>query len=216
MHDNIRNASDKATMGSRIYEHLNSSDEESNVRMETADLQEYFSYVAQKQYLNEEIDKIKRPLFTATAQKKEGKSQKRRLFRQEVDESLLAECFNEVYVRFFVKKNVAKMQKPYDDVLTLMIYLFIIAEKEGYFFNQDMGPFFRFCTTTAQFQPTKAERTFRNRLNNEFATFREAALKNFHHQKNISKKAIDDYQKVLGIFHLTKKYMEMRKKMTGQ
>lgn len=216
MHDNIRNASDRSTMGSRIYEHLNSDDEEDNARMGTADLQEYFSYVAQKQYLNEEIDKIKRPLFSATAQKKEGKPQKRRLFKQEVDESLLAECFNEVYVRFFVKKNVEKMQGQYDDVLTLMIYLFIIAEKEGYFFNQDMGPFFRFCTNTAQFQPAKTERTFRNHLNDEFAAFREAALKNFHNQKNISKKAIDDYHKVLGIFHETKKYVEMRKKMTGQ
>ena len=216
VHDNIRNANDRATMGSRIYEHLNSDDEEDNVRMETADLQEYFSYVAQKQYLNEEIDKIKRQFFTTATQKKEDEAQKRRLFKKEVDDGLLAECFNEVYVNFFVQKNVEKMKGHYRDVLTLMIYLFIIAEKEGYFFKPEMRPFFRFCTDKAQFQPTKDERTFRNRLNKEFKAFRETALKNFPMKKDIESLEFKDYRKILGIFHDTKKYDEMRDKIIGR
>lgn len=212
-HTNIRNADDKATMGSRIYEHLNSEEEEDNARMETSDLQEYFSYVAQKQYLNEEIDKIKRQFFTTATQKKEDKTQKRRLFKKSVDEGILAECFKEVYDRFFEPKNVEKTER---NVLTLIINLFIIAEKKDYFFNSskpEMKTFFCFCTEKALFQPTPTARTFHNWMSKKkFIDFREKIRQKKLTITDYQSTIYEDYQKIFGIFRGTKKYIEIQDK----
>lgn len=209
-HINICNADDKAMMGRQIYKYLNSDDEEDNAPMGTAELQEYFSYVAQKQYLTEEIDKMN----TAAAQKKEDKTQKRRLFKKEVDESLLAECFKEVYDRFFEPKNVKKTER---NVLTLMINLFIIAEKEDYFFNSskpEIKTFFCFCKDMALFQPTNDQRTLRNWLSKKnFIDFREKIRqKKTLMPTDIQSTIYEDFQDIFALFRRTKKYAEIKDK----
>lgn len=198
-HDNARHDSERATMGQRIHEHLNNDDDELAPRMQTEDLQQYLLYVIQKKYIDEEIDKLRPDPSGKKEVKPPGKKSKRQLFKQKVNIPLLINCLNEVYCRFFVDEDKEALKGNYTDLMALMAYLFIICESEDYFENGDMVPFYKFCTNDCQFVTTKSDRTFRNRL-----------------EKLEGVKPTDeDYQKVLRIFHGTKKYEALRRLKDG-
>lgn len=205
--DNTRSTTEKATMAFRIYHNLNMDEVEDSPRMETADLQQYLLFVIQKQYLDEEIDRLKpKPLS-------KKKAAKRNLFKLYVDLEHLKACLNEVYNRFYIvdDKDKAKLEGDFNDLMTIMVYLYIICEMEGLFENADRGPFFKFCTEEVGFETDKTDRTFRNR-------FKE--LKKVHEKYcekpslRLNEKIENDFQRVLRIFRGKINYDKLRRNMT--
>ena len=206
--DNTRSTTEKATMGFRIYHNLNMDEVEDSPRMETADLQQYLLFVIQKQYLDEEIDRLK--------PKPPGKKEvaKRRLFKQNVDQEHLKACLNEVYNRFYIvdDKDKAKLEGKSNDILAVIVYLYIICEMEGYFQNADKGPFFNFCKKKVGFTTDKTDRTFCNRFYELVDVYKKYCLKG---SNKLEKETEDDFHQVLRIFHGKPDYEKLRRKMMG-
>ena len=204
-HETARNDSERATMGQRIYEHLNG---EAGNKMTSAELHQYLLYVAQKKYLDDEIDKL-RPQFRE--EKPTGNKKRLPLLKESVDGGLLACCLNDVYCRFFgEKENLELLQGKYNDEITLMAYLYIICKTEGYLESEEKRAFYEFCKENTGFvTATKSDRTFRNRL------VKVEKARHPHPLRGIGKTTDNNYHKVLRIFHGTKKYEALRKRMNG-
>lgn len=208
--DNTRSVSEKATMGFRIYEHLNVDSFDEAPRMTIDDLHHYLLFVIQKQYLDDEIDRLK-PKHNQSDKKSK---KKRRLFKPNVDIGHLKECLNEVYYRFCLvnEKDRETLDGEYNDLLTIIVYLYIICESEGYFENADKGPFFKFCTEKVGFVTEKTDRTFRNRFDQLENVYKKYCLKG---SNKLSEKTEDDFQKVLRIFRGKSNYEKLRRNMKG-
>lgn len=206
--DNTRSDSERATMGYRIYHNLNMNIGEEYPRMGTSDIQQYLLYVIQKRFLDSEIDSLK-PLPPGIDTQKPSKRGKRRLFKLAVDTTMMADCFKEVYRRFYIDdNNRVILQGHYNDSLALMAHLFILCESEGYFENSYRMHFFKFCTAEALFQTEKTPRTFHNYLDYFEPLYKTICLKANHEE--VEKETNDDFQKVLNIFHGTPKFEKMR------
>lgn len=206
--DNTRSDSERATMGYRIYHNLNINTGEEYPKMKTSDIQQYLLYVLQKRYIDFEIDRLKPPPPSVDTQKP-SKRGKRRLFKPAVDTAMMADCFKEVYRRFYIDdKKREILEGHYNDSLALMAHLFIICESEGYFENNYKTLFFKFCTAEALFQTEKTSRTFHNYLDYFEPLYKTICLKAKHEE--VEKETNDDFQKVLRIFHGTPKFEKMR------
>lgn len=164
----------------------------------------------QKQYLDEEIDRLK----PNPPSEKNKKVAQRNLFKQNVDLEHLKACLNEVYNRFYTvdDKEKAELEGKYNDILAVMVYLYIICEMEGYFENADKGPFFVFCKTKVGFATDKTDRTFRNRFDNLQDVYRKYCLKG---SNKLVKETENDFHLVLRIFHGKTDYEKLRRKMMG-
>ena len=206
--DNTRSTTEKTTMAFRIYHNLNMDEVEDYPRMEMADLQQYLLFVIQKQYLDEEIDRLK------PKPPSKNKPAKRNLFKQNVDQEHLKACLNDVYNRFYTvdEKDKAKLEGKPNDILAVMVYLYIICEMEGYFENADKGPFFKFCKEEVGFTTYKTDRTFRNRFDDLEDVYRKYCLKG---SSKLEKETENDFLQVLRIFHGKPDYEKLRLKMKG-
>lgn len=149
-----RSPVEKAAMGGRIYEHLNTESLEGQPRMSTNDLQQYFLYVSQKQWLDEEIDRLKRESDVAERPNPPSVNEEAdefRPFKRDVDLTLLKACINKVYCRFYVDEDRVHLEGEYNDMLTVMVYLYIICAAEGYLEETNKTAFYRFCVDVLKF-----------------------------------------------------------------
>lgn len=213
--ENTRYESERATMGFRIYRNLNMDEQEGFPRMEITDLQQYLLFVIQKQYLDDEIARLKPTPVVKTIQKPANEKKKsRRLFKQNVDLKHLKACMNEVYCSFCLvdDKDKFKLEGKHNDPLTIMVYLYIICAMEGYFENADKGPFYKFCTEEVGFEAEKTDRTFRNRFDQLQDVYRKYYLKS---RNQLEEETENDFQKVLRIFRGKINYDKLRRNMKG-
>ena len=216
--DLTRSPNERATMGFRIYDHLNADTLDGAPRMSADDLQQYFLYVVQKQWIDDEIDRLKPPAVFGRAYNLPTKKVKKmyRLFKPNVNLSWMKECMSEVYCRFYVNEERETLGGKHNGVLTLMVYLYIICEMEGFFEDAykhiNKVPFFKFCTEEAQFYTTKVNRTFRNHFDKVEDVYKKYCL---HSSLKPDETAEKDFQKVLRIFHGTKFYEKLKRGMVS-
>ena len=212
--DLTRSPNERATMGFRIYDHLNADNFDEASCMSADDLQQYFLYVVQKQWIDDEIDRLKHNSEVVTMQNPSNKKARKqyRLFKQNVNLSWIKGCFNEIYCRFQVYEEKEALEGKYKDLMTLMVYLYIICEMEGFFEDAYMHinkiPFFKFCTEEAHFYTTKDNRTFRNRFDHVEDVYKKYCL---HSSLTLDKITENDFQKVWRIFRGTKFYEKLKR-----
>ncbi len=202
--DNTRSVAERATMGFRIYEHLNADTFDNAPCMTSNDLRQYLLYVIQKQFLDDEIDRLKPP----PPGRKKGNN--RRLFKQKVDQRHLVACMSEVYNRFYIVKDKVKLEGRYNDLMAVIVYLYIICDMEGYFENADKVPFFEFCKEKAGFVTDKTDRTFRNRFDQLDDVYKKYCLKG---SNKLQEATENDFLKVMRIFHGKVNYEKLRQGM---
>ena len=216
--DTTRSSYEKATMGFRIYDNLNGNALDEAPRMSADDLQQYLLFVGQKQWLDDEIVRLKpKPVIMVMSNPPSRKvEEKYRLFKPNVNLSFMKECLNEVYCRFYVDEEKETLTGKYDDLITLMVYLYIICEIEGCFDDAyktaNKVPFFKFCTQEAQFETTKDNRTFRNRFEHVGNVYKKFCL---HSSLKLDETTESDFRKVSRIFHGTKFYEKLKRRMNG-
>lgn len=205
-HANTRYESGKSTMCQNINENINGNMAENSARMDTYALQQYLSLVSQKQYIISEIDHLKEHPTLYGREEPPSKVRKNRpLFKKEVSQPSLTECFNDVYKQFYIDCCVS-LRGGYKD---LMVLLYIICKEKEYFESGEKNPFFRFCTEECGFQTeVKSARTFCNHLK---------AMDDFNPQDYCSstrkayKNIYDDYQSVKRIFQGSKNFLKVIK-----
>lgn len=210
-HANTRYESGKSTMCQNINENINENMAENSARMDTYALQQYLSLVSQKQYIISEIDRLREHPTLYGREEPPSKVRKNRpLFKQQVDRKLLAECMNEVYCRFYV--DTATRETLQGKNRDLMAYLYIICDQEKYFENAERVTFCKFCKEEVCMQTNTTTRTFHNHLEKLDILYRNVC----HCASQTADEATqDNYQKILRIFHGTKKYEEFRKAMNS-
>ena len=216
--DLTRSPKERATMGFRIYNHLNADTLDGAPCMSANDLQQYFLYGVQKQWIDDEIDRLKPPFAFGKMPSLQIKKVKKmyRLFKPNVNLTWMKDSLNEVYCRFQVYGEKETLMGKHNDLMTLMVYLYIICEMEGFFEDAykhvNKVPFFKFCTEEAQFYTTKDNRTFRNRFDHVEDVYKKFCL---HGSQKLDETVEKDFQKVLRIFHGTKFYEKLKQGMNN-
>lgn len=216
--DLTRSPKERATMGFRIYDHLNTAPLDEAPRMSADNLQQYFLYVVQKQWIDDEIDRLKPPFAFGEMPSLPTKKTKKayRLFKQNVNLKWMKDSLNEVYCRFLVYEEKETLKGKHNDLMTLMVYLYIICEMEGFFEDAykhvNKVPFFKFCTEEAHFYTTKDNRTFRNRFDHVEDVYKKFCL---HGSQKLDETVEKDFQKVMRIFHGTKYYEKLKQGMNN-
>lgn len=211
VYSQTRSISGQTAMCQRIFKNINGNAVKGSVRMNEIELQQYLSYVIQKQYLDSEIDSLKpKPSSNYQNEPPNNAWRNRHLFKEKVDCMLLADCINEVYCRFYIdEENRETLQGKYQD---LMAYLYIVCASEEYFENEEKNPFFYFCKKVCGFQTEVSDRTFRNRVDKLENLYRKACHGS---SQKVDEKTQNDFHKVLRIFHGAKKYEYFRKALNG-
>lgn len=212
--DNTRSSKERAIMAFRIFKHLNTEDLDDSPRMSMEELQHYLLIVSQKQWLDDEIERRKPHLKKPDPPGK--KIKKKLLFKPDVNLEYLKGCMNMVYNRFFIDEKKETLEGDKNDLITIMVYLYIICEAEGYFEDNykdsNKTAFFKFCTEKVGFEDTKSDRTFRNR----FDDLKDVYIK-YCQKKDIklNEKTEKDYRKILAIFHGKNIFNKLRRDMSG-
>lgn len=214
--DPTRSTTEKATMGFRIYEHLNADTFDDSNRMTTDDLQQYLLFVVQKQWLDDEICRLKPKHIVDVQPNPPSKKvkKKRPLFKPDTNLAYLKGCMNMVYQRFCIDEDKETLEGDHNDLMAIMVYLYIICDTEGYFEDAykdtNKVPFFKFCVEDVGFETTMKDRTFRNRFDQLIDVYKKYCL---HTSQKLNVKTEKDYQKVLGIFHGKKYFKKLREDM---
>lgn len=214
---NTRSSKERAIMAFRIYKHLNAEDLDDSPRMGVDELQHYFLIVSQKQWLDDEIERRKPHHNNISDPPNKKVRKKPPLFKPDVNLTYLKGCMNMVYRRFCIDEKKETLEGDYNDLITIMVYLYIICEAEGYFEDNykdtNKIPFFKFCIDEVGFQVTKGDRTFRNRFDELKDVYIKYCLKrdNKHNEKKLNEKIEKDYRKVLEIFHGKKYFNKLRR-----
>lgn len=214
--DPTRSTTEKATMGFRIYEHLNADTFDDSDRMTTDDLQQYLLFVVQKHWLDDEICRLKPKHIVDVQPNPPSKKvkKKRPLFKPDTNLAYLKGCMNMVYQRFCIDEDKETLEGDHNDLMAIMVYLYIICDTEGYFEDAykdtNKVPFFKFCVEDVGFETTMKDRTFRNRFDQLIDVYKKYCL---HTSQKLNVKTEKDYQKVLGIFHGKKYYKKLREDM---
>lgn len=145
------------------------------------------------------------------------------LFRPFVDVNKLSDCFHCIYQKFFGALPTERLEGDYNEQIDLIAYFFIIVEWEELgshvFKEKCKKPFFEYINKNVLTEELDVtERTFHNRLTRTMDDFRnklstEPISSKFKRECWKNDLFIQDFLKVLGIFHGTDYYkeLEMRK-----